>query len=126
MNTAAEAAAQPEVEEVVSDGLTLDLTNSHLSTLEDVPLAPTLTVSRGLWASTVSVQHVPWLAQLWPIDMQALDLTANRLTALESNLIALTGHPPHAQSQPARTNVQCTAESDRCFATCRIGPHSDS
>lgn len=37
-------AAQPEVQEVVSDGLALDLTNSHLRSLQDVPLAPTLTV----------------------------------------------------------------------------------
>ena len=48
MAQAAEAAPQPEVEEVVSDGLTLDLTNSHLRTLADVPLALTLTV-RMVW-----------------------------------------------------------------------------
>ena len=42
-----EAAPQSDVE-VVSDGLTLDLTNSHLRTLADVPLAPTLTVSNRL------------------------------------------------------------------------------
>ena len=51
MTLAAEAAAQPEVEEeVVSDGLTLDLTNSHLRMLLDVPLASTLTVSKRLVA----------------------------------------------------------------------------
>jgi hypothetical protein len=99
-----EAAAQPEVEEVVSDGLTLDLTNSHLRTLADVPLAPTLTVSERL----VAWQHagaagVSKLAPLWLIHVQALDLTANRLTALEPNLLALTGHLPHLQSHPAPT-----------------------
>ncbi len=38
------SAQEPEIEEVLSDGLTLDLTNSHLPTLQDVPLPPTLTV----------------------------------------------------------------------------------
>ena len=111
MALAAEAAAQPEVEEVVSDGLTLDLTNSHLRTLADVPLAPTLTVSERL----VAWQHVgaagaSKLAPLWLIHVQALDLTANRLTALEPDLLALTGHLPHLQSHPAPTNLRrCAA-----------------
>lgn len=38
------SAQEPEIEEVLSDGLTLDLTNSHLPTLQDLPLPPTLTV----------------------------------------------------------------------------------
>jgi hypothetical protein len=103
MTPAAEAAAQPEVEEeVVSDGLTLDLTNSHLRTLADVPLAPTLTVGKRL----VAWQHagaagVSKLAPLWLIYLQALDLTANRLTGLEPNLLALTGHLPLLQFKPA-------------------------
>jgi hypothetical protein len=88
-----EAAAQPEVEEVVSDGLTLDLTNSHLRTLVDVPLAPTLTVSM-IWhveQCHSSMLQVLCMAANTCTNMQALDLTANRLTGLEPSLLALTG-----------------------------------
>lgn len=60
-----------EVQEIESDGFSLDLTNAHLPTIASVPLPATLT---------------------------SLDLTANRLKNMEAPLLALSGMdcPPSA------------------------------
>lgn len=113
----------------MSDGLTLDLTNSHLRTLADVPLAPALTVSVWLrsWLGHCWCSVLQRLCHQWLIHVQALDLTANRLTGLEPNLLALTGCLFDLSAHSARTTSwRHTAASDSCFTVSRIEPHSSS
>lgn len=71
-----------------SNLIELDLTNSHLDSLVDVPLPPTLQVLRiaSHHPSTtfpLLTPHPP------PAHMQTLDVTANRLKILEPKLQAL-------------------------------------
>lgn len=96
MTLAAEAAAQPEVEEeVVSDGLTLDLTNSHLRTLVDVPLAPTLTVGKRLVARKRTVAA----------RFKACAIVANPCAGAGSDCQS----PDSARAQPPRTHRSSAA-----------------
>jgi hypothetical protein len=77
----------------------LDLTNSHLHSLEDVEIKDTLEVRCMLalhrWDSTA----IPVLTMNALELVQYVDLTANRLNTIEDRLLALQGasFPPRSR-----------------------------
>jgi hypothetical protein len=87
------------VEEVLvaADAAELDLTNAHLQNLDDVPLPESLSVRHFEMSSsdpTHCFPRVRFQRKLLTvlIATQLLDLTANRLTELDSRLLKLPGN----------------------------------
>ncbi len=78
---------------VAADAAELDLTNAHLRNLDDVPLPESLSVRQiACPLVTQRIARIQRKSQTVLIATQLLDLTANRLTELDSRLLKLPGN----------------------------------
>jgi hypothetical protein len=101
----------------------LDLTNSHLRNLTSIEISPTLTVRRS--SGQAVLQHCVCCvtaADRCPaaLDVQALDLTANRLQTLDPRVLALTGVPCCSRWSPLHLALMHSAEQhvQCCWLCC--------